>query len=243
MELKLSNSNIYNSPLKDLPIQKLLINTINAHSYNLAQQDTAFAEALNKSDILLPDGISIVLGKRFLTGEKLIKIAGADLFYYEMDRLNSIKGSCLFLGSNDSTLQFIFERTSWEFPHVKVFTYSPPFKREFSIEDNAKMVSAVNNCKPDVLFIGMTAPKQEKWAFQNFNDLYVGHVCCIGAVFDFYSMRIKRAPEGLIKFGLEWAYRLFREPLRMWRRYILGNSKFVWLILKEKFKSPRKTNK
>ena len=98
-----------------------------------------------------------------------------------------------------------------------------------------KMIQAVNEIEPDVLFIGMTAPKQEKWAYHHFKALNTGHVCCIWAVFDFYAGTVNRAPQWMIKLGLEWFYRLVREPKRMWRRYLIGNVKFILLVVKEKF--------
>jgi N-acetylglucosaminyldiphosphoundecaprenol N-acetyl-beta-D-mannosaminyltransferase len=201
----------------------------------VAQKDRDFAEALSKSDVLLPDGISIVIAVCILNGLRLKKIAGADLFYYEMNRLNSQVGTCFFLGSNEFTLKRIYNRAKSEFPGIKVFGFSPPYKSEFSSTDNKEMISAVNLHKPDVLFIGMTAPKQEKWVYQHFNELEVGHICCIGAVFDFYAGTVKRAPEWMIYLGLEWFYRLLKEPRRMWRRYLIGNFKFIWLVIRENF--------
>jgi N-acetylglucosaminyldiphosphoundecaprenol N-acetyl-beta-D-mannosaminyltransferase len=81
----------------------------------------------------------------------------------------------------------------------------------------------------------MTAPKQEKWCAANFEKLNVKHACCIGAVFDFYAGSIKRAPNWMIQLGLEWFYRLIKEPRRMWKRYLIGNLRFVWYILLEKW--------
>ena len=81
----------------------------------------------------------------------------------------------------------------------------------------------------------MTAPKQEKWAANNLSDINVKHICCIGAVFDFYAGTVKSAPELVIAIGMEWFFRLIEEPRRMWRRYILGNLEFIWLIIKEKY--------
>ncbi len=235
MNFSISKSNIYFKSLYDLPHGKLFISTINAHSYNITLTDILFAEALNKSDVLLPDGISIVFAKRFLTGEKLKKIAGADLFYYEMKRINDKGGKCFFLGSSEKNLQLIYDRAKIEFPNVDVNFYSPPYKEVFTKQENTKIISLINNHHPDVLFIGMTAPKQEKWAFQHLKGLEVGHICCIGAVFDFYAGTINRAPKWMIKIGLEWFYRLIKEPSRLWRRYLNGNSKFIFSILKEKF--------
>ena len=167
----------------------------------------------------------------------MIKIAGADLFHYEMQRLNSINGKCFFLGSTPKTLKLITERAKREYPGIQVYSYSPQFKPVFSEEDNKSMIDEVNEVEPDVLFVGMTAPKQEKWSYQFYDELKAGHICCIGAVFDFYAGNIKRAPDWMISAGLEWLYRLLSEPRRMWRRYIIGNSLFVYEILKEKFLS------
>lgn len=224
----------FTQSLDDVKQTKVLINTLNAHSFNTVHTDKDFQNAILNSDVLLPDGISVVLAKRLLTGEKIKKIAGADLFLYEMERLNSIGGKCFFLGSSESTLQLICTKAAKEYPDINLVCYSPPYKSEFSEEDNRTMIEAVNNFEPDVLFVGMTAPKQEKWAHKHFSNLKAGHVCCIGAVFDFYAGTVKRAPEWMIKIGMEWLYRLYIEPSRMWRRYLIGNIIFITHILKEK---------
>ena len=95
---------LFNLPLQTINKPKVLISTLNAHSFNTVQNDAIFEHALQNSDILLPDGISVVWAMRLLTGEKLQKIAGADLFFYEMERVNAISGKCFFLGSSESTL-------------------------------------------------------------------------------------------------------------------------------------------
>ena len=98
------------------------------------------------------------------------------------------------------------------------------------------MVSAVNNFNPTVLFIGMTAPKQEKWAFDNKDKLDVKIVCTIGAVFDFYACTVKRPGKFWIDLGLEWLVRFSREPKRLWKRYFYYGPVFIWLIIMEKIK-------
>ena len=98
------------------------------------------------------------------------------------------------------------------------------------------MIDAINAVKPDLLWIGMTAPKQEKWAYTHLDALEVnGHIGTIGAVFDFFAGTVERAPVRWQEHGLEWLYRLTKEPRRMWRRYIIGNALFLWNITKEKF--------
>jgi len=230
----LQNYTLFNQQLVEINQPKVLINTLNAHSYNTLQKDENFGKALLNSDVLLPDGISVVWAMRLLTGKKLHKIAGHDLFSFEMQRVNNIGGTCFFLGSSEETLQKIVKRAETEYPNIKVYTYSPPYKNKFCKIDNNAMIEAVNAVKPDVLFIGMTAPKQEKWANQNFQKLEAGHICSIGAVFDFYAGTVKRAPQWLIHLGMEWSYRLVKEPRRMWKRYLIGNVKFISLILIEK---------
>lgn len=225
----------HKSELKALPEGKLLINTINAHSYNTALKDAAFAEALQNGDVLIPDGASIVLAFKFLRHEKIERIAGWDLFLYEMNRLNKKGGTCFFLGSNESTLLKIKVKAVMLYPNIQVETYSPPYKPDFSDSDNRAMIDAVNRVNPDLLWIGMTAPKQEKWAYTHLEELNVnGPIGTIGAVFDFFAENIQRAPIWWQEHGLEWLYRLLKEPKRMWRRYIIGNSLFLWNIIKEK---------
>ena len=291
---RLKNLNILGSKaeLAALPEGKLLINTINAHSYNTARKDELFAEALTNGDVLIPDGVSIVKACRWIKAKSLPKerIAGWDLFEFEMNKLEecgmknvecgvngeecgmnnssldnsssaSADNSCLgkrlyepsaklkiqnskfrerpltvmFMGSSEKVLDLIVKRAAEVYPHLKIVTYSPPYKPEFSEEDNKAIVEAINAADPDLLWIGMTAPKQEKWTYSHWNELNIHcHVGTIGAVFDFFAGTVERAPIWWQRHGLEWLYRLLKEPKRMWRRYIIGNTLFLWNMLKEK---------
>ena len=223
--------------LSALPEGKILINTINAHSYNTAQKDALFAEALKNGDYLIPDGASIVKACRWIgaKSQPTERIAGWDLFETEMERLNKRGGRCMFMGSSEKVLQKIRERAATDYPYIEVVTYSPPYKPEFSTEENAAIVQAINAANPDLLWIGMTAPKQEKWTYVHWDELNIHcHVGTIGAVFDFYAGTARRAPQWWQKHSLEWLYRLISEPRRMWRRYIIGNPLFLWNLTKER---------
>ncbi len=229
-----------------IPEGKVLINTINAYSYNVAQKDGAFAEALSNGDYLIPDGASIIKACRWLKAKSQPKerIAGWDLFAFEMGRINvnlnindnhNGKKRVMFLGSSERVLTLIRERAAIDYPNLEVVTYSPPYKPEFSEEDNRTMIQAINNANPDLLWIGMTAPKQEKWTCQHWNELNIHcHCGTIGAVFDFYAGTSKRAPLWWQEHSLEWLYRLLMEPRRLWRRYVIGNPQFMWNVMKEK---------
>ena len=249
--IKLKELFIMESPeqLKSLPQGKLLINTINAHSYNTALKDPLFAKALMKGDVLIPDGASIVKACKWLNAKSKPKerIAGWDLFVYEMSDLEKDANSnskdskkVMFMGSSERVLGLIKIKSAEIYPNLEVVTYSPPYKPEFSKEDNDAIVTAINSENPDLLWIGMTAPKQEKWTYTHWNELNIHcHVGTIGAVFDFFAGTAKRAPQWWQDHSLEWLYRLIIEPKRMWRRYIIGNSLFIRNILKEMYENIR----
>ncbi|MGS0525318.1 WecB/TagA/CpsF family glycosyltransferase [Zobellia nedashkovskayae] len=181
--LNVLNYPVYTLPLKQLDnTRKLLINTINQYSYCIAEKDSEFKNTLLQSDVLLPDGIGIVLAAKFIYKKKITKIAGADLHDYLLKKLNTESGTCFYMGSSETTLTKIVERLNKEYPNIKVGTYSPPFKAKFTTEDNAAIIEAVNSFAPDVLFVGMTAPKQEKWSYQ-FKEttkcaIYMLYRCC-----------------------------------------------------------------
>ena len=232
--------------LASLPEGKLLINTINAHSFNTAKKDQLFADALTNGDVLIPDGVSIVKACKWIKAKSQPKerIAGWDLFSFEMEKLEReseglrTKGeeskTVMFMGSSQKVLDLIVKRAAVDYPHLKVVTYSPPYKPEFSDEDNKAIIDAINAANPDLLWIGMTAPKQEKWTYSHWKDLNIHcHVGTIGAVFDFFAGTVERAPMWWQEHGLEWLYRLLKEPKRMWRRYIIGNALFLWNMTKE----------
>ena len=148
--------------------------------------------------------------------------------------MGRVQGTVMFLGSSEQTLQKIKEKAKEQYPHLNIVTYSPPYKPEFTPEDSAAMVKAVNEANPDLLWIGMTAPKQEKWTYQHWSEMNIHcHCGTIGAVFDFFAGNMQRAPQWWQQHGLEWLYRLFAEPRRLWRRYVIGNPRFVLLVLRQ----------
>ncbi|MDO4211649.1 MAG: WecB/TagA/CpsF family glycosyltransferase [Bacteroidales bacterium] len=266
MSLNLKDINILESQaeLANLPKGKLLINTINAHSYNTSQKDALLAKALT-AGVLIPDGASVVKACRWLgaKSQPRERCAGWDLFAFEMQSLeeeaiesatrivrtgdgdedglyitcdpNAKPKTVMFMGSSEKVLSLIREKAAVEYPHLNVVTYSPPFKSEFSDEDNRAIIDAINAAQPDLLWIGMTASKQEKWTYSHWDELHINcHVGTIGAVFDFFAGTSQRAPLWWQRHGLEWLYRLIKEPRRMWRRYVIGNPLFLWNVLKER---------
>lgn len=210
----------------------------NPHSLVTAETDPEFRQALLDSDLLVPDGVGILLASRIHGGQIRQRVTGSDIFIGLSQALNrSTKDhySYFFLGASEATLQEIEGKMALDFPNIRFAgAYSPPFKAVFSVDDSRKMVEAINAARPNVLWVGMTAPKQEKWVHQHRGQLDFGFAGAVGAVFDFYTGRVKRSPLIFQRLGLEWLPRLLQEPRRLWRRNLLSNPVFVLKVLREK---------
>jgi len=229
---------IFNGPLSSISLEgKTVISTINQYSYCIAREDDEFKWSLKESDILLPDGVGISMAYKLLEGGRIDKIAGDDMHTFLLKSLNERNGSCFYMGSSPTTLDKIKKRISNEYPNIAVGSYSPPFKPLFTDKENDDIIEAVNSFRPDVLFVGMTAPKQEKWSLAHKASLDTNVICSIGAVFDFYAGTVKRPSPLWVNLGLEWLVRLLKEPKRMWRRYIQYGFIFGKYMIVEKLKS------
>lgn len=216
--------------LTEFPEKTLIVNTINAYSWTMTDRFPNFKKALQTSDILLPDGVGVVYAARLLAGKRIKKIAGADLHLLLLELLNKKNGRCFYLGASLETLDLIKKRLKREYPNISVETYSPPFKKHFTDKDNQEMYDAINKFSPDVVFVGMTAPKQETWIYHNHNNINTKVICGIGAVFDFYAETKKRPSQWMINCGLEWFGRLISDPRRLWKRYLVYNGVFMYKI-------------
>jgi N-acetylglucosaminyldiphosphoundecaprenol N-acetyl-beta-D-mannosaminyltransferase len=210
----------------------------NPHSLEVARRDRLFREALMTADLVIPDGVGVVLASRVLGGRIRERVAGTEILLGLNQALNREGGrSVFFLGSTEETLAKIQQRFIVDFPKVRVTgTYSPSFRTEFREEDNKGMLEAVNEARPDVLWVGMTAPKQEKWIYQNRDTLRVPFIGAIGAAFDFYAGTKKRSSVFWQRLGLEWLPRFLREPKRLWERNLKSSPLFLYWIIRERMR-------
>jgi len=208
----------------------------NPHSLPVARNDRLFDKAIKEADLVIPDGVGIVIASKILAGKIKERITGYDVFWNLSMELNKRGGyKYFFLGSTEDNLNKIRNKMKHDFPAIEVAgTYSPPFKLEFSEDDNKKMIEAINAVSPDVLWVGMTAPKQEKWIYMNKDKLNVKLMGPVGAVFDFYSGNVKRSHPWFQKHGLEWLPRLLRQPHRLWRRNFISNPVFLMRVMRYK---------
>lgn len=224
---------VYARQLEELSFggEQCVVNTLNAFSFVRAEKDAEFSRALAESDLLIADGFPVVMAARILNADRIQKIAGNDIFHFLMRKLDREWGTCFFLGAAPATLKMIEDRLAIDYPNVSVHSYSPPYKQAFSDEESNQMTSEENRVKPDVLFVGMTAPKQEKWVHAHRASLHAGVICSIGAVFDFYAGTVKRPSPFWIRMWLEWFIRFIKEPGRLWKRYFIYSPLFFWHLL------------
>lgn len=217
---------------------------LNPHSYTQSTSDREFAAALHQSDWLIPDGSGIVLASRLLKGSIAERVTGSDIFEGVSRAMNGIGGGrVFFLGSTEETLSDIQSHMALDYPNLDVVgTYSPPFRAEYSESELDEMVAVINAASPDLLWVGMTAPKQEKWLFQQAPRLNVKFAAAIGAVFDFYAGNIKRSHPLFQRLHLEWLPRLLQEPKRLWRRMAISAPIFVWHLVRQRFGFIKKSN-
>jgi N-acetylglucosaminyldiphosphoundecaprenol N-acetyl-beta-D-mannosaminyltransferase len=211
----------------------------NPHSLVVASRDGEFRDALQDADLLLPDGSGLILAARILKLPLRQKVAGFDFFFnfcnYAAGESREIR--FFFLGAAPFVLERIVARLRVDFPSINVAgTYSPPFKDVYTADDTADMIEAINKSAADVLWVGMTAPKQEKWIWRNRDKLNVRLAAAVGAVFDFYAGTKKRTSEFWLKHGLEWLPRLLKEPRRLWARNFKSTPIFLSWVARERLR-------
>jgi N-acetylglucosaminyldiphosphoundecaprenol N-acetyl-beta-D-mannosaminyltransferase len=208
---------------------------LNPHSLEVARRDPAFAAAIRAADFVVPDGVGIVVASRLLGGGLRRRVTGSDLFRGVNAALDARGGSCFFLGSTEGTLGEMRRRMAREYPRVRVVgCHAPQFAPAFSASEVREMVDAVNAVRPDVLWVGMTAPKQELWISANRAALDAGLLGPVGAVFDFFTGNVPRPAPWFRDHGLEWLPRLVRQPRRLWRRNFVSGPAFLLRVLRQR---------
>lgn len=208
----------------------------NPHSLATADKDKEFRRALIDTNQLVADGVGLVLAAG-LAGTRLEpRVTGNEYFeallqflHGQREKLGR-KARVFFFGSSQHVLDRIAAKFERQYPNLELCgVLSPPFG-EWDESVNAAMIATINAAQPDVLWVGMTAPKQEKWVYRNRTRLDAAVIGSIGAVFDFYAETYPRAPEWACRAGLEWLVRLAREPRRMWKRTFISLPYFLYTV-------------
>jgi len=210
------------------------ISVLNAYSVTQTKRNAVFRQAVFESQLVVSDGRPLVWLSRILGKPLPEQMAGPDLFE-EMCRLASAKGyRVFFLGSTPQVLECLTRALQGLLPTLQIAgSFSPPMQDWFSQNESDLMVDLINRAQTDILWVGMTAPKQEIWIHRNLPALRCGVAMGVGAAFEFLAGTKKRAPFWMRRCGLEWCHRLLSEPRRMWKRYLLGNFRFLHLVFME----------
>ena len=208
-----------------------VVDCLNPHSFVTALSDDDYRKALETCDYLVPDGEGICMAMKWVKGVKIHKIAGDDIHNHLLKKLNDINGKAFYFGSSEKVLRLIADRIHREYPAITVETLSPSYCEELSEEESQDAVKKIDSFNPDVLFVSMTAPKQEKWIACNIDHIKTPKlIAAIGGVFDFFAGTHKRAPEWAVRMKMEWLVRLLKEPRRMWKRNFVSTPKFMLYV-------------
>jgi N-acetylglucosaminyldiphosphoundecaprenol N-acetyl-beta-D-mannosaminyltransferase len=208
--------------------------TPNAQHVVLHQKDSRFREIYENAFLVVPDGVPLLWAARLLGLRLSGRVNGTDLFEALCAEAAERELRVFFLGGREGAAIAAADRLRARHPSLKVCgLYCPPFGFESDPDQESRIVEQINAAQPHVLFVGLGAPKQEYWMYAHRNLLRVPMSLGIGVSFEFVGGLVKRAPLWMQRSGLEWLFRLFAEPKRLWRRYVLGNTHFCALVVRE----------
>lgn len=213
--------------------QKAIVAYANVNAINLAQEISWFLDFLNRSDIVFCDGFGVRWAAKLL-GEKLPPR------YTPPDWIIQLCQSCVqndfslfFLGSQPDVARKAASRLLAEFPGLKIVgSHHGYFDKSLGSQENKVVINLINHANPNILIIGFGMPLQERWLIDNWSKINSNIALTGGAVFDYISGNIGRAPRWMTDHGLEWLGRLIIEPRRLWKRYLIGNPHFILRVLR-----------
>ena len=202
------------------------------HGVMESQRDADLMAIHNGSGLTTPDGMPMVWAGHRAGAGWMARVYGPDLMLAVLEKAAAAGWSSFFYGGADGVPEVLAQRMAARFPGLRVVgSYSPPF-RPLSAEEDAAIVERINAAAPDLVWVGLSTPKQERWMAAHVGRLTAPALLGVGAAFDMHSGRLRQAPPWMQRRGLEWLYRLYREPGRLWRRYLYNNPRFVIGILR-----------
>lgn len=204
---------------------------INAHNANISIRDKQYKDCIEQA-IVLPDGVGVDIASQIASGEKFkANLNGTDLIPALMVYFQKPMTIAL-IGGKEKVIKQAAQKFKAATPWHNFVVISDGY---FGREDIPEILARLKDQKPDILLVGMGSPMQEKWVGEYVKIEHAKLVFTVGALFDFVSQHVPRAPESWRKLRIEWIYRLSLEPKRLWRRYILGNPLFLWHVVRGRF--------
>lgn len=202
------------------------------HGVMESQRDPDLRDIHNSSGLTTPDGMPMVWAGRFAGARGMERVYGPDLMLDVLARAEVRGWRSYFYGGAPGTPELLVERLRERFPTLLVAgTCSPPF-RPLTPEESERTCAEINAARPDLVWVGLSTPKQERWMAAHRNRLDAQVLLGVGAAFDIHAGLLPQAPPWMQRSGLEWLYRLAREPRRLWRRYLYNNPRFVATVLR-----------
>jgi N-acetylglucosaminyldiphosphoundecaprenol N-acetyl-beta-D-mannosaminyltransferase len=209
-----------------------------AHAIMDYRRDPSLMKIVNQSGLTTPDGMSIVWILRKMGFSQVERVYGPDLLLEVCEQGLLHHWRHFFYGGAPDVAKQLTKRLQTNYPGLIVSgTFSPPF-RDLTHQEEVEVTKLIQNAKPDIVWVGLSSPKQERWMFDHIHHLNVPVLVGIGAAFDFHSGRKPQAPKWIQKAGLEWIFRLLSEPKRLWRRYA-EYPYFVLLVTQQLLKMNR----
>ena len=209
--------------------RRTYVTVANVHTVMEAQFDKGLRRINNLAGMCVPDGMPTVWLGRVHGHKNMGRVYGPDLMLELLARSPERGTTHFFYGGKEGVAEELRDRMVARFPGLKVVgTYSPPFRRMTGEEETA-FQEMIEPAAPDILWVGLGAPKQERWMAEHVGKLNAKVMIGVGAAFDFHTGRLRQAPHWMQRMGLEWFFRLCVEPQRLWRRYLLLNPLFIWL--------------
>ena len=194
------------------------------------QRDSALKDIHKRAALVTPDGMPVVWWGRLTGHADVNRVAGSDLMMEICRRSVEFGFRHFFFGGEEGVAEDLARKLGARFPGLSVVgTWTPPF-RSLTVEERAQVIEAINRSGADIVWVGLGAPKQERFMADIAPELTGAVLVGVGAAYDFLSGRKPRAPRWLQRSGLEWLFRLATEPRRLWRRYLVNNSVFLWLL-------------
>ena len=201
------------------------------------QKDQEYKRVVNSADLVTPDGMPLVWIGKMRGFKEIARTYGPDLMRRICEQGQAKGYRHYFYGASAQTLDLLEKKLQNTFSDIEITgKHSPPFG-EISDQELNNDLDRINEANPDILWVGLGSPKQDFWMHKNRDKLETPVIIGVGAAFDFLSGMKKQAPRWMQNVGLEWLFRLCSEPRRLWRRYLIGNAVFVFLIVKEFIKS------
>ena len=195
------------------------------------QKDKVLADSVNACDLINIDGMGVVLGARFIGHDVPERVAGVDLFHELLKMSARCDFPVFLLGATEDVVSKTAIKVKEQNPNLTI----AGFNDGYFWDDEESVVTMINESGAKLLFVAITSPKKENFINKWQDKLGVDFVMGVGGTFDVVAGKVNRAPKWMQEYGLEWFYRVLQEPGRMWKRYLITNSKFAWLLLKEKF--------